>query len=52
MVDAMIEFWGVENIDEADPSVIQNMDGDNAQFNGRARKGEGIDQGESDEFFD
>lgn len=30
MVDAMIEFWGMENIDEVDPSVIQNMDGDNA----------------------
>jgi len=52
MVDAMIKFWGVENIDDVDPSVIQNIDGDDAQFNGPARKDECIDRGDSDELFD
>ncbi|MEE2760397.1 MAG: hypothetical protein VYE18_03020 [Pseudomonadota bacterium] len=48
----MSEFSGKGNIDKVDPSVVPNLDGGNVPIDGPARRGAGIDQEGSDEFFD
>ena len=51
-IDAMIDIWGADDIEEVDASVTPDNEGDKGLLNGPALDGEGIDQNDIDKLFD
>jgi len=51
-IDAMIDIWGADDIEEVDASVTPDNEGDKGLHNGPALKGNGIDQNDIDKLFD
>jgi len=51
-VNAMVDIWGADEIDQTDPSVADESDSDQDLLNGPALAEEGISQDDIDALFD
>jgi len=51
-VNAMVDIWGADEIDQTDPSVADESDSDQDLLNGPALADEGISQDDIDALFD